>query len=53
MCEIGPPGVNAWRIGELERVARTLKAPAAPHEIAGKLAKIETTKRVSLPRPYF
>jgi uncharacterized membrane protein YjjP (DUF1212 family) len=43
MREIGPPGVNAWRIGELERVARTLKAQAAPHEIAAKLAQIETT----------
>ena len=29
-----PPGVDAWRIGELERVARTLKTQAAPHEIA-------------------
>src|SRR5262245_42978836 len=34
MREVGPPGVDAWRIGELERVARTLKTQAAPHEIA-------------------
>jgi uncharacterized membrane protein YjjP (DUF1212 family) len=42
MREIGSPGVNVWRIGELEQLARTLTAQAAPREIAAKLAKIES-----------
>src|SRR5690242_14531324 len=33
MREIGPPGINAWRIGELEQLARTAGADLGPHEI--------------------
>jgi uncharacterized membrane protein YjjP (DUF1212 family) len=42
MREIGPPGINAWRIGELEQLARTA-GPSAPHDIAKRLAEIEAT----------
>lgn len=42
MREIGPPGINALRIGELERLARTLGPEPAPWEIAAKLAEIES-----------
>lgn len=41
--EIGPPGVNAWRIGELEQVAKTAQPGVEPRTIAAKLAEIETT----------
>ena len=41
MREIGPPGINAWRIGELERLAQTAERGLAPREIAAKLAEIE------------
>jgi uncharacterized membrane protein YjjP (DUF1212 family) len=43
MREIGPPAVNAGRIGELEQLARTAGAEVAPHEIAARLAQIEST----------
>jgi uncharacterized membrane protein YjjP (DUF1212 family) len=38
--EIGPSGTNAWRIGELEELART-SGPAAPRDIAARIAAIE------------
>jgi len=43
MREIGPPAINAWRIAELEQLARTLRPGCAPHDIAVKLAEIEST----------
>ena len=43
MREIGPPGINAWRIGELEQLASTAGPGVAPREIAAKLAEIEST----------
>jgi uncharacterized membrane protein YjjP (DUF1212 family) len=45
--EIGPPGVNASRIAELERLARSAAPDADPQEIAAKLAAVE-----SEPPPY-
>ena len=39
--EIGPPGVNAARIGALENLATTAKPGLAPKAIASSLAKIE------------
>src|SRR5215510_4640379 len=38
MREIGPPGINASRIADLEQLAKTLPPGSAPAEIAGKLA---------------
>jgi uncharacterized membrane protein YjjP (DUF1212 family) len=43
MRELGPPGINAWRIGELEQLARTAGPELTPREIATKLAEIEST----------
>ena len=43
MREIGPPGINVWRIGELERLAKTAGPGLAPREIAAELAEIEST----------
>ena len=42
MREVGPPGINAWRIGELEQLAKTVGPGLAPHEIVVKLAEIES-----------
>ena len=42
MREIGPPAVNVSRIGDLERLAKTVEAGSAPHDIANKLAKLES-----------
>jgi len=42
MREIGPPGINAWRIAELEQFARTVGPALAPQDIASKLAEIES-----------
>jgi uncharacterized membrane protein YjjP (DUF1212 family) len=44
MREIGSPGINAWRIAELERLARTAGLGTVPREIAVKLAEIESAK---------
>lgn len=41
--EIGPPGVNAWRIGELEKLAKTKQQGVEAGTIAAELAEIETT----------
>src|SRR5262249_53060792 len=43
MREIGPSGINAWRIAELEQLAKTLGPGQAPREIAVRLAEIEST----------
>jgi uncharacterized membrane protein YjjP (DUF1212 family) len=43
MREIGPSGTNAWRIGELEALARTLGPEPAPRDIAARIAAIEAT----------
>ena len=42
MREIVPPAVNVSRIGDLERLAKTVEAGSAPHDIANKLAKLES-----------
>jgi len=39
--EIGPPGINAWRIGELEQLAKTVGHEPAPRAVAARLADIE------------
>ena len=41
MREIGPPGINAWRIGELEQLAKGAGSGLTPHGIAARLAEIE------------
>src|SRR5262245_45469336 len=41
MCEVGPPGLNVWRIGELEQLARTAEPGLAPSKIAARLDEIE------------
>jgi uncharacterized membrane protein YjjP (DUF1212 family) len=41
--EIGPPGVNVWRIGELEQLAKSTQPGLAPRDIAIRLAEIEST----------
>jgi uncharacterized membrane protein YjjP (DUF1212 family) len=43
MREVGPSGNNAWRIGELEALARALGAQPAPADIAARIAAIEAT----------
>ncbi len=42
MREIGPPSVNAYDIGALERLAQMVEPGQAPREIAAKLKEIET-----------
>jgi uncharacterized membrane protein YjjP (DUF1212 family) len=41
--EIGPPGINAWRIAELERLAKAPGPGFAPREIAVQLSEIDST----------
>ena len=43
MRVIGPPGVNAWRIGELEELAKSGGPDIGLRDIATKLAQIEST----------
>ncbi len=43
MREIGPPGINVWRIAELEQLGKTLGPGHQPREIAVKLSEIEST----------
>jgi uncharacterized membrane protein YjjP (DUF1212 family) len=43
MREIGPPGINAGRIAELEQLAKTAAPRLAPREIAARLSEIEST----------
>lgn len=40
--EIGPPGIDFRRLGELERLANAPEATAPPHRIATELAEIES-----------
>ena len=42
MREVGPPGINAWRIGELEQLIKSVRPEFSPSEIAVKLAEIES-----------
>src|SRR5262245_65908027 len=42
MREVGAPEINAWRIGELERLARTAEPGLAPSKIAATLDEIES-----------
>jgi uncharacterized membrane protein YjjP (DUF1212 family) len=43
MREIGPPGINAWRIAELERFAKSAGPGLSPSAIAVKISEIEST----------
>jgi hypothetical protein len=49
MREIGPLAIGVWRIGELERLAKTLALRPAPGDIAIKL-EIESALRASNPQ---
>jgi uncharacterized membrane protein YjjP (DUF1212 family) len=40
---VAPPGINAWRIGALEQLARSSRPGLTPAELAAKLEAIETT----------
>jgi uncharacterized membrane protein YjjP (DUF1212 family) len=42
MRNIAPPGINAYRIAELERLAKSIASGTSPREIAEKLTGIET-----------
>jgi uncharacterized membrane protein YjjP (DUF1212 family) len=39
--EVSPPGINAWRIGALERLARTRRPDLAPKDLVADLDTIE------------
>ena len=39
--EVSPPGINAWRIGALERLARKRRPDLAPKDLASDLDAIE------------
>ena len=43
MREIGPPGINAWRITELEHLAKAPGLGLEPRKIAVKLSEIDAT----------
>ena len=42
MRSLGPPGINASRIAQLERLARTLRPADPPAKIAAELGEIES-----------
>ncbi len=42
MRMLGPPGINAWRIGQLEQLAKAVEPGTAPHEIAAALKSIDS-----------
>jgi len=42
MREVGPQGINAWRIGELEQFVKAAGPDVSPRELANKLAEIES-----------
>jgi uncharacterized membrane protein YjjP (DUF1212 family) len=42
MREIGPPGINVWRIAELENLARA--SVSTPSQISARLADVESAK---------
>ncbi len=39
---LGPPGVNVWRIGQLEQLAQSVTPDTAPDEIAARLQEINS-----------
>jgi uncharacterized membrane protein YjjP (DUF1212 family) len=39
--EVAPPGINAWRLGALEQLARTMAPGVTARELAGQIAAIE------------
>jgi uncharacterized membrane protein YjjP (DUF1212 family) len=39
--EVAPPGIDAWRLGELEHLARHARPGLTPAELAASLAAIE------------
>jgi uncharacterized membrane protein YjjP (DUF1212 family) len=39
--EVAPPGINAWRLGALEQLARTTAPGVTARELAGQIAAIE------------
>ncbi len=41
---LGPPGVNVWRIGQLEQLAKAVEPSTAPYEIAARLQDIDSAK---------
>ena len=41
ITEVGPPGVNVWRIGALEDLAKRAKAGMTPDRITAEIAAIE------------
>lgn len=41
VSEVAPPGINAWRLGALEHLARTMPVGASARELAAKLSAIE------------
>jgi uncharacterized membrane protein YjjP (DUF1212 family) len=43
MREVGPPAINAWRIAELEKLAKRVSPEGAAREIPLKLAEIESS----------
>jgi len=43
MLEVGPQGINTWRIGELERLAKSAAPGLAPRDLTARLAEIEAT----------
>ena len=40
-CEVGPPGINAWRIAALEKLAREGRGELTPDALARELDAIE------------
>jgi uncharacterized membrane protein YjjP (DUF1212 family) len=42
MRMLGPPGINAWRIGQLEHLAKAVEPTTAPGEIAAKLKDVDS-----------
>ena len=45
--EVSPPGINAWRIGALERLARTRRPDLAPKDLAADLDAIEAVPPIN------
>src|SRR5690349_13433338 len=41
MCEVGPPGINAWRISEFEQLVRAAEPGISPSGLIAKLKEIE------------
>src|SRR5262245_56123993 len=42
MREVGPQGINAWRIGELEQLVTKAGPDVSPRELAARLTEIES-----------